>query len=305
MIEKYREYQYNTMVIQEAEGRKVWTMYILYQRLATLINGEDADTTEYHIASVMMENMDHIVENSIGEIAKLCNVSKSTISKFVRGLGFEDYTDFKWAAMGEKKKEIYTKDGSTINITDFICQNGVNTYMDVLARDIRHLFEGADFRKIDALVRDIHEYKKVAAFGEVYSETAALNFQYKMSLYRKFVYTTIDDMKQTRYIENAEEDTVLVIFSNSGRYINVYSRLEGCPKKTCFDKTKAKVVLVTSNEKMRDDPRVDDCLILDYSDKVQNHPILYQLLIEQIALRYQQIYGFPQENTTEETEIKR
>lgn len=270
-------------------------MHILYQRLATLINGEDPDTTEYHIASVMTENIDHIVEYSIGETAKLCNVSKSTISKFVRSLGFEDYTDFKWAAMGEQKKEIYTRDGSTINITDFICQNGVNTYIDVLTRDIWHLFEAADFRKIDALVRDIHEYKRIAAFGEVYSETAALNLQYKMSLYRKFVYTTIDDMKQTQYIRNADRDTLLVIFSNTGRYISMYTRLEGCPRKKCFDETKAKVILITSNWEMAGDKRVDDCLFLEYSDKVQNHPILYQLLIEQIALRYQQIYGFPQE----------
>lgn len=270
-------------------------MYILYQRLASLISGGNADTTEYHIANVMMENMDYIVEYSIGETAKLCNVSKSTISKFVREIGFEDYTDFKWAAMGERRKEYYTKDGSTINITDYICQNGVNNYMDVLMTDIRHLFEMGDIRKIDALVRDLHEYKHIAAFGEVYSETAAINFQYKMSLYRRFIYTTIDDMKQTQYIENAGEDTLLVIFSNTGRYISIYSRLEGWPRKTCFDRTKAKVVLITSNRKMDEDSRVDSCLFLDYAEKVQNHPILYQLLIEQIALRYQQIYGFPHE----------
>lgn len=275
-------------------------MYILYQRLATLINGGDANTTEYHIANVMMENMDHITENSIGETAKLCNVSKSTVSKFVRTLGFENYTDFKWAAMGEKRKEIYIKGVDTINITDFICQNGVNNYMEVLTRDIKCLFEQADMRKIDSLAKDIYAYKKVAAFGEVYSETAALNFQYKMSLYRKFVYTTIDDMKQTQYIEGAGSENLLVIFSNSGRYINTYARLEGYPKKACFDETKAKVVLITSNREMETDPRIDECLFIDYSDKVQNHPILYQILIEQIALRYQQLYGFPHELTTED-----
>lgn len=276
-------------------------MYILYQRLATLINGGDADTTEYHIANVMMEKMDLIVECSIGETARLCSVSKSTISKFVRGIGFEDYTDFKWAAMGEKRKEYYTKDGSTINITDFICEKGVNSYMDVLTQDIRNLFERVDMRKIDSLVKDIHQYKKIAAFGEVYSETAALNFQYKMSLYRKFVYTTIDDMKQNQFIEGAGADCLLVVFSNSGRYIQVHSRLEGLPPKTCFDSTKAKVVLITSNREMEKDSRVDECLYFDYVDKVQNHPVLYQLLIEQIALRYQQIYGFPHDEEAEES----
>ncbi|RRF99138.1 MAG: MurR/RpiR family transcriptional regulator, partial [Coriobacteriaceae bacterium] len=32
-----------------------------------------------------------------------------------------------------------------------------------------------------------------------------------------------------------------------------------------------------------------------YSHDVQNHPVLFQLLVEQIALCYQKLYGFPQE----------
>ena len=58
-------------------------------------------------------------------------------------------------------------------------------------------------------------------------------------------------------------------------------------------KTKAKIVLITSNRKIENNLNIDLCIFLDYSEKVQNHPVMYQLLIEQIALKYQEKYGLP------------
>ncbi len=52
------------------------------------------------------------------------------------------------------------------------------------------------------------------------------------------------------YIESADEETSIFIFSNSGKYITEYQNREGRPPKYSFDKTKAKIVLVTSNEQM-------------------------------------------------------
>lgn len=268
-------------------------MAIFYQRLASTIVEMSPESIEYHIASVMIENIHSIYDISIGKMAELCSVSKSTVSKFVRMLGFEDYMDFKAEAMRQREKEIYNHDKETINITDYIMQNDMNRYLDVLFYDIKQLVAGLDAKKIEQLVTDIHDYKKVAAFGEIYSESAAMNFQYKMSFYHKFIYTTGNDRKQEEYIRCSDEDTLLLIFSNSGRYISMYSSLEGKPLKKCFDKTKAKVVLFTSNREMEKDSRIDLCICWDYVEKVQNHPILYQVLIEQIAIAYQKKYGFP------------
>ena len=168
-------------------------------------------------------------------------VSKSTISKFVKQLGFEDYKEFKAEAYSRGKREVYIKDLNTINITDYILQKGTEEYLDVLFSDIRYLFFNTDSKKIDHLVTLIHDYEEVAAFGEGYSETAALNFQHKMSFYQKFIYTTTNDRKQVEYISHAKENTLLLIFSNSGRYISEYTHLTDAPSKKCFEETKAKV----------------------------------------------------------------
>jgi hypothetical protein len=116
-----------------------------------------------------------------------------------------------------------------------------------------------------------------------------------MSYYQKFIYTTQNDITQTEYIEQADHDSLVLVISNSGRFIGSYAHREGEPEKSCFDRCRARVYLITSNPAMMQDRRIFRCIMLRYSHDVQNHPVLFQLLVEQIALCYQKLYGFPQE----------
>ena len=77
-------------------------MYILYNRLITALNEKKPDSTEFYIAKMMIWNLWELPRMSISDVAKMCAVSKSTISKFVRDIGFEDYLDFK-AAINDLK----------------------------------------------------------------------------------------------------------------------------------------------------------------------------------------------------------
>lgn len=270
-------------------------MYIIHARLLNVLNDEPLDSVDHHVAAVMLRHISELSDLSIGELADACTISKSTLSKFVRRLGFEDYVDFKLEARRQREKEIYIRDKKTINITDYLQQQGRDAYLAALNDDIRLLFDGANDAVITHLVHDIHRFPKIAAFGEGYSETACLNLQIKMSYYQKFIYTTRNDIVQTDYIERADADTLILVISNSGRFISSYAHREGAPEKSCFDRSRARVYLITSNPSMKEDPRIFECILLRYSHDVQNHPVLFQLLIEQIALCYQKVYGFPQE----------
>ena len=239
-------------------------MYILYNRLITALNEKKPDSTEFYIAKMMIWNLWELPRMSISDVAKMCAVSKSTISKFVRDIGFEDYLDFKLEAVRQGKKEIYNSNGKC-NITDYIRGHGIWEYEKILSEDIRSVLFGIEEDQLKRLAVDLHEYKHLAAFGISYSESAAINLQHKMHYYHKF--------------------------SNSGKYITEYQNREGRPPKYSFDKTKAKIVLVTSNEQMLVDKRVDECVLFRYADCVQNHPILYQVFIERLLYSYEELYG--------------
>ncbi|WP_288798914.1 MurR/RpiR family transcriptional regulator [uncultured Megasphaera sp.] len=271
-------------------------MSTLYVKLSTTTIEMPPDSIEHHIARIMLKNINKLYELSINELAILCTVSKSTLSKFVRFLGFEDYQDFRGEAYKQRYKEVYVNGKYTMNITDFVCRQGMDEYIKILYEDMRNLLHNLDYKQIEKLITLIHDSEEVAAFGEVYSQTAALNFQYKMSFYKKFVYTTLNDQKQDEYIKKASSDTLLIIFSNSGRYIKVNHQLEQELQKKSFEQTGAHVALFTSNQSMLNDPRVDTCITWNYAESVQNHPFLYQLLIEEIAYLYKMKYYAEIEN---------
>lgn len=69
-------------------------MGMLFHRLLILLNEEEADSTYYHIAVVMLQNFGVLQHYSISELAAACMVSKSTISKFIRYIGYDDFADF-------------------------------------------------------------------------------------------------------------------------------------------------------------------------------------------------------------------
>ena len=82
-------------------------MGTLYTRLSSITGEMSPESIEHHIARVMLEHIHQLNNISIGAMADLCSVSKSTISKFVKQLGFEDYKEFKAEAYSRGKREVY------------------------------------------------------------------------------------------------------------------------------------------------------------------------------------------------------
>jgi len=260
-------------------------MNILLSRLLVILNDEKSSSIYYHIAFSILVNFERIYMMSIIEVAELCAVSKSMISKFVRSMGFDDYKEFVTTAPFIENK--YRNDlNYNTNVMGFMDNNSIHKYLEIIQADIEKFESSLDMKRIDELVQDLISYKYIAAFGLLYSETAALDLQTKLAYNKKFIVTNLNDIKQDEYIMNAGEDTLIIIFSNSGDYIDKYSMSEGKPKKRCFFRTKAKVVLITSNRKMEEDPRVDLCIPIYYTTNIQTHRVIFQLFTDIITQRY-------------------
>lgn len=101
----------------------------------------------------------------------------------------------------------------------YVDEHSTDAYVDAVLRDIRMTYELLDWEKLDRLAAEIYHYEKVAAFGCDFSETAALDLQTKLRDQRKFIVTNIDDQKQADYIRNADDKTLVIVFSDSGEYV--------------------------------------------------------------------------------------
>ena len=267
--------------------------YILSQRLARVLREEKRGSVGYQIGSALIDQLPTLHDASIGDVARTCSVSKSTLSKFVRELGYDDYASFKEGAAAYWERDTYYIP-SGMNITDYLCGNGVGAYLELLGRDLRSLVAQTDHRALSRAIELLHSATQIGAFGTLYGHTAALNLYAKLSFYRRFVYVTENDEKICQFLMAADDRTAVVLYSNSGLMLEGYGRPEHMPLREAFARTEARIVLVSSNPRALVDPRVDTCLLLPTNESVRNHPFLYQMVNELIGAAYQQRYGFPE-----------
>ncbi|OOM82080.1 HTH-type transcriptional regulator MurR [Clostridium puniceum] len=258
----------------------------LLNRLLIILNNGKENSTHYHIANVLLCNFESIKNMTISEVADLCFVSKSTISKFARYIGFDDFLEMKLASSYRSNK--YSNNlNYNDNILSYIESHTEEEYIDVIIDDLKLAKSSIDMSKIDELVENLIKYDKVAAFGLLYSESAAMDLQMKLAYNGKYITTHINDVEQNEFIKNADKDTLIIIFTNSGDYIKKYQLVTaGNIDKNVFRQTKAKIVAITANKKIEKYPYVNLCITFRHASSVQTHSILFQLITDFIAFRY-------------------
>lgn len=262
-------------------------MGILLNRLLIILNDSDLNSTDYHIAFTLLSNFYLINEMSIGAVADLCSVSKSTISKFIRKLHFEDYSEFRAAAPFVENRSGFNLNYNR-NIAEYIEQNSMDSYIDCILDDVSACKKNIDMGKVRELAGYLVSYKKVASFGLLFSELGAMDLQAKLAYNGKFIITNLNDVKQDDYINNAGDDSLIIIYSNSGSYIQQYMLSEFHTKKD-YSKIKAKIVLITGNAKMENHPNVDLCISFTHSSIVQTHSVIYPLINDIIIMEYRKL----------------
>ena len=263
-------------------------MGTLLNRLLVILNDGKESSTYYHIANILLCNYDSIQNMTISEVADLCFVSKSTISKFTRHIGFDDFLELKAAASYRSNKYSNYLNYND-NIIGFMETHTKEEYLDTIIHDLELIKSNVDMNKIEELAKDLIKYDKVAAFGLLYSESAAMDFQTKLAYNGKYIVSHMHDIKQDDFIKNAKEDTLIIIFTNSGDYIKKYQMMQGNINKNVFKQTKAKIVVITANKDMESHPYVDLCIDFQHTSEVQTHAILYQVITDFITFKYKKL----------------
>lgn len=257
----------------------------LLNRLLIILNNGKENSTYYHIANILLCNFASIKDMTISEVAELCFVSKSTISKFTRYIGFDDFLELKLAASYKSNKHSNYLNYSD-NILSYMESHTKEEYIDVIIDDLELAKSSIDMNKIDELVENLIKYDKVAAFGLLYSESAAMDLQIKLAYNQKYIITHTNDVAQNEFIKNADKDTLVIIFTNSGDYIKKYQLMAGNIDKNIFKQTKAKIAVITANDEMEKHPYVDLCITFQHASSVQTHSILFQVITDFVAIKY-------------------
>lgn len=142
----------------------------------------------------------------INQLAQSCHVANSSISRFVKAIGLKNYNELRELMLSSS--------------LHFECEDSLESYTNHLQHAINDAYQTINHHEIDRLCQKIKTYKKVAAFGLLKAETAAMNFVDEMMMLGKSIYTNVSYFEQIDYILNASEEDLIIIFSYTGAYFD-------------------------------------------------------------------------------------
>lgn len=256
----------------------------LYIILLGIIQSEPNHSIDCQIANYLLEHIQDLSEVTSTSLAASCKVSKSSISRFCRRIGFHDFHELK-----------YMLHNYTTNTTKFNFENHSHQekhllqYIDTIAYHIQQLTNTIDFAVLDEITEDIYRYTNVIIAGNLQANSVCLNLQLNLFSSGKIVQAKIKFSELSELILNAKENTLILVLSSTGSF---FERLyqEGLAP---FQHTIPKIYLITASAHLRRYPFIyktihlhapsdfasgslqleiiANCLAMEYHRKTENH----------------------------------
>lgn len=206
--------------------------------LLELLNTNDKNNAYYTIAEYMLENFKDLHQISIYELADQCFVSRSTIQRFIKYIGFDSFTSLK-AKVPENE----------IHAQSYVLYANKSNFKDYLKASIDEMMEDMnktlDDETLKALARKIHDCDKVyitmadnyISMGEEFQK----GMLSKDKLLRLITNKTID----LNSIKEIANDALFIMISVTGNYAHAI-------KKTINDIRAHKILIsINRNEEIK------------------------------------------------------
>ena len=148
--------------------------------------------------------------------------------------------------------------------------------------EIQNYLENDIEKQINTLVQEISSYQKIAAFGYMQSESVACNLQFDLQTSGKLIFSCFNIKDQADYITDADENNLIIIFSESGTY---FDRIFPRAKPFKSNKKKPKICMITSDQSI-EYPFIDFYIRYNSKGGYASHPYPLQLISDLICIKY-------------------
>ena len=232
---------------------------------------------EKRIAEFFLDEEQRVFLMNVADIAKAIDVSDTSVIRFIKSLGFENFTDFKNSGQ-ENIKSRLDKTNDFIKNLDIIKENSIEQlYINKINEEVNKIFNSISqkqIKKISSLIMEA-KHKYVVGFK---STTGISNFfGVRLGFMLENVSTfNIDDSVVINSIFNIKEEDVLIIFDYP-----MYSKVAKVLAKMTKE-NKAKIILFTDS---------DNAPLAEYSDilykvKLNGISVFNSLISTQILVEY-------------------
>lgn len=245
--------------------------------LTAIMNAEESSSTYFRIAQYLLSNNYLVSRITIQDVAENCYCSKSTISRFCRELGYLDFYELN-LDLYESTQKSQDKFNKYI-VDDFaLCKD---VYFADLISCVQTTKNYINEVEIKSFVRDLINHKKVGVFGNLQSHAVAENFQMDLGLCRKIITSSALPENQKKYIQQADNETLIVIISCSGNYFRNQIDLTKYQKNN-----KPKFILITSIEKAKTNSLYDKIICIPSERNYASQPRTIDIFLNMVAISY-------------------
>lgn len=239
------------------------------------INHEPYDSVDFIIALYILKNMQYIKKISIQELANATMVSKSTISRFCRKIGYEDYNELMYDLnRGSDRWGDYSQHP--------LIQGDYRKYLKTIAEIALELDKTVDYDSIKDIVEDMYSYTNIYLMGSMQAYTPALTLQEELCASGKVTLAPAIFSLQTEAILRAEESDLFIVFSKSGKF---FDRIFINHSNRDVLK-KPKIWLITANPNLKESSVYNRILYIPQNERFEEHPLKFIMVANMIALAY-------------------
>ncbi|MCH3961691.1 MAG: hypothetical protein LKF53_07060 [Solobacterium sp.] len=243
--------------------------------LLELINNENPDSVDYIIARYILDHMKHLKGASIQEISDACEVSKSTLSRFCRKAGLEDFQEMK-----EELQAVRLKSPEKFDVP--LMSSDGRSYLRRVSEQVARLDEALDYQQIDKLVKEMEERRNIILFGSMQAMNPAVNLQQDMLFSDKVMRVPSRFSLQINAIERARANDLVICFSNSGAFFERLFENQGNMKKL----NDLRIWMITGNQNALKLPYINECIVIPDNHSYVSHPLQFDLTARVIAMAY-------------------
>lgn len=232
---------------------------------------------EKRIAEFFLDEEQRVFLMNVADIAKTIDVSDTSVIRFIKSLGFENFTDFKNSGQEDIKSRL-DKTNDFIKNLDIIKENSIEKlYIHKINEEVNKIFNSNSQKQIKKISNLIMKAKNKYIVGFKSTAGIANFFGVRLGFMLENVSTfNIDDSVVVNSIFNIKQEDILIIFDYP-----MYSKAAVVLAKIARE-NKAKILLFTDS---------DNAPLAEYSDilykvKLNGISVFNSLISTQILIEY-------------------
>ena len=187
------------------------------ERLLDYIDTTMQHDTNYEIATTLVKNYNRLQGLSIAEIADMCYVSKASISRFCRFMGFADFKELRRQLDCDVPMSgVFPQTFRDTLASD--TEKALSSYQEAIQLNISTTLSAGNIAKLPDIARALHGCERIAFFSYHFLWDVGRYFQSRLALMDRLVELHLDYTSQLSCAQALSEHDLAIVCSIGGTY---------------------------------------------------------------------------------------